>query len=290
MDNYNHFILTKFNVRTFQDSRLGCDPAWLEKRFELFEQFCYPSVRSQSNQNFKWLVFFDVDTPKLFKQKIAELSKWQNFVPLYLDFPLPYGEFSDAAREVVREIVTDDCEYLITTWLDNDDSICIDYVHMIQDNFSQQEAETINFILGYQLSNGKAYIDFEISNHFISLIEKYNPNSFKTCLYKPHKQLYKICHSSQQILCKPSWIEVVHSSNYMNVYRKGFRMSEHKVFDDFCINPKALNLSEQRFSFWLEQLKISLFIPYYIIRKVFLRLKGTQFNDLNLSYFKFRKY
>jgi hypothetical protein len=288
MGKFNHFILTKFNVRTFQDSKRGCDPDWLETRFNIFQEFCYPSVHSQSNQNFKWLVFFDTNTPEIFKERISEFSVWENFVPLYLDFPLPYGEFSDAARAVVREQVTDGCEYLITTWLDNDDSICVDYVDMIQDNFTQQESETINFILGYQLCNGKAYIDFEISNHFISLIEKYNPDSFKTCLCRPHKQLYEVSHSSRQILCKPSWIEVVHGSNYMNVYRKGFRIPLEEILDDFCIKTKVVK--EGGLSFWLEQAKITLFIPYYILRKVFLRLRSTQLNDLNPSYFRFEKY
>jgi len=288
---FKHFFLTKFNVRSFPDLKPGCEPAWLEKRFRLFDQFCFPSVSSQSNQNFEWLVFFDIDTPDVFKQKIAIYAeRWENFIPVYLDCPLPYGEFPDDVRKVVQKYIPDDCEYLVTTWLDNDDAIHKDYVQMIQDNFSQQESQTINFIFGYQLANGKLYFDFEISNHFISLIEKYNSESFKTCLCRPHKELYEVCSSAKKILCKPAWIEVVHGSNYMNVYRSGFRVPAGNILDDYSIKAETPADQDKTIPFLIEQAKISLFFPYYFFRKVFLRVKYNQLAELGMSHFAIRNY
>lgn len=291
MGQFNHFFLTKFNVRSFPDLRPGCDPTWLENRFRLFDRYCFPSVRNQSNQNFKWLVFFDADTPDSFKQKIAEYTtKWENFVPLYIDIPLPYGEFPPEIRSIVSQVVAPDCEYLITTWLDNDDAIHQDYVSMIQDNFSDQDAETLNFIFGYQLSEGKLYFDFEMANHFISLIEKYDPNSFNTCLCKPHKEIYKVCSSAQKIICKPAWIEVVHGANYMNVYRRGFRIPIGNILHEYHIETDAAGDREQTMPFLLEQAKISLLFPYYFLRKVFLRFKHKQLYEFRMSRFKFKNY
>lgn len=291
MGQFNHFFLTKFNVRSFPELRPGCDPVWLENRFRLFDRYCFPSVRNQSNQNFKWLVFFDADTPESFKQKISEYStKWGNFVPLYLDFPLPYGEFPPEAREIVRQVVDPDCEYLITTWLDNDDAIHQDYVDMIQDNFSQQEAETLNFIFGYQLSEGKLYFDFEMANHFISLIEKYEPSSFNTCLCRPHKEIYQVCSSAKKIICKPAWIEVVHGSNYMNVYRRGFRIPIGNILNDYGIETEASVDRERAIPFLWEQAKISLSFPYYFFRKVFLRFKHKQLDEFRIGHFEVKKY
>ncbi len=291
MGQFNHFFLTKFNVRSFQDLRPGCEPIWLENRFQLFDQFCFPSVRNQSNQKFKWLVFFDVDTPPVFQQKISKyFEQWTNFIPVYLDCPLPYGQFPDEVREVVRKYIPDDCEYLITTWLDNDDAIHRDYVQMIQDNFDRQESETINFIFGYQLCDGKLYFDFEIANHFISLIEKYEPTSFKTCLCRPHKAIYKVCHSARKIICKPAWIEVVHASNYMNVYRRGFRVPTGQILEKFSIQTKATDDQDYLIPFLLEQAKISILFPYYFLRKVFLRIKNNQLYELSISRFYVRNY
>lgn len=291
MSQFNHFFLTKFNVRAFPELRPGCEPDWLEKRFQLFDQFCFPSMQKQSNQNFKWLVFFDVDTPETFKQKIANYAKqWHNFVPVYLDCPLPYGQFPDEVRAVVRQYIPSDCEYLITTWLDNDDAIHRDYVQMIQDNFACQESETLNFIFGYQLCNGKLYFDFEFANHFISLIERYDPTSFNTCLCRPHKEIYEVCRSAQKILCKPVWIEVVHGSNYMNVYRRGFRVPTSKILNEFSIQTQAPDDKERTIPFLLEQAKISLLFPYYFFRKVFLRIKHNQLDELGMSRFAIKNY
>lgn len=291
MEPFSHLFLTKFNVRSFHDLRPGCEPSWLENRFKLFDQYCFPSVRKQSNQNFKWLIFFDVDTPEVFKQKISQYSEqWKNFVPVYLDCPLPYGQFPDEVRQVVRNYIPADCEYLITTWLDNDDAIHKDYVQMIQDNFNYQDGETINFIFGYQLAQGKLYFDFEVANHFISLIEKYDPDSFKTCLCRPHKELYEVCKSAKKILCKPVWIEVVHGSNYMNVYRRGFRVPAGKILEEFSIQSEAPPDKDQTIPFLVEQAKISVFFPYYFLRKVFLRIKHNQLDELGMSRFALRNY
>ena len=291
MEKFEHFFLTKFNVRSFPDKKPGCDPAWLENRFKLFDRFCFPSVQNQSNQNFKWLVFFDVETPDLFKQKITDYAnQWSNFVPVYLDCPLPYGEFPADVRDVVRHLIPADCEYLITTWLDNDDAIHKDYVQLIQSNFSQQDLETINFIFGYQFANSKLYLDFEFANHFISLIEKYNPETFHTCLCKSHKELYEICHSAKKIFCKPVWLEVVHGSNYMNVLRRGFRVPTGTILADFGIPAETPKQKEQTLTFLLEQANISLFFPYYFLRRVLLRIKHKQMEEVSMSRFSIRNY
>lgn len=291
MTQFQHFFLTKFNVRSFPELKPGCKPDWLEKRFNLFDQFCFPSVYKQSNQNFKWLVFFDIDTPEDFKQKILAYSnQWENFVPVYLDCPLPYGEFPDDVRKMVRQSIPENCQHLITTWLDNDDAIHKDYVQMIQDNFKQQESETVNFFFGYQLCDGKLYFDFELSNHFISLIEKYNPDSFNTCLCRPHKELYEVCKSAKKIFCKPVWVEVVHGSNYMNVYRRGFRVPTGKILEQFSIHSKAPKDQEKFIPFFIEQIKITIFFPYYFLRKIYIRIKKNQLGELGMSHFAFRHY
>ena len=290
MGSFNHFLLTKFNTRSFQNGSKGCDPVWLEERFELFDRFCYPSVLHQSNQNFKWLVFFDENTPELFKQRIVEYAQWQNFTPVYVDCVFPYGQFPEGVRALVRNFVTEDCKYLITTWLDNDDAIAKNYVQMIQDNFKQQDSETINFLLGYQLYEGKLHLDYEFSNHFISLIERYSPESFNTCLSRPHKELFEVCSSAKKVLCQPAWIEVVHGKNVANIYRKGLRFSPQGIAEKFSIEPKILENNINFASILVEQAKALLFTPYYILRRLWIRIKKHGFSDLNISHFEIQNH
>ncbi|MGA7938081.1 MAG: hypothetical protein WCA35_31320, partial [Kovacikia sp.] len=92
------------------------------------------------------------------------------------------------------------------------------------------------------------------------------------------------------IFCKPAWVEVVHGSNYMNVYRRGFRVPTENILDDFCIKSETPNKKEQMVPFLIEQAKISLFFPYYFLRKVFLRIKHNQLDEFHISRFEVRNY
>ncbi len=64
---------------------LSPDDAWMQHRFRMFEDFCYPSVRAQTNTNFTWLVLFDASTPEKYKERIAQFAAWKRFVPCYVD-------------------------------------------------------------------------------------------------------------------------------------------------------------------------------------------------------------
>ena len=99
---FQHFILTRFNLRkkgwdeTKSQSKVLTD-SWMENRLKLFEQYCYSSIKSQTVKNFEWLVFFDTNTPEIYREKINELaSKFSNFIPIYTDgmenfYPLRRG-------------------------------------------------------------------------------------------------------------------------------------------------------------------------------------------------------
>ena len=49
------------------------DEKWMENRFWLFENYCLPSVVNQSNQNFIWCLYFDIETTEKYKQRINKL-------------------------------------------------------------------------------------------------------------------------------------------------------------------------------------------------------------------------
>ncbi len=90
---FNHFLLTRFNIKSDNGFDLVVsdpqktiyNPEWLEDRFKRFEKYCYYSVKSSSNTNFKWLVFFDINTPDVFRAKIKEYSNYANFIPIFIE-------------------------------------------------------------------------------------------------------------------------------------------------------------------------------------------------------------
>ena len=71
-----HFIITRFNLRIWQQDKNNIPThtsEWLEHRFELFEKYCLPSVENQTNKNFIWLCMFDKETPAPYKERIRNI-------------------------------------------------------------------------------------------------------------------------------------------------------------------------------------------------------------------------
>lgn len=65
-----HFILTRFNLNLWHkdknDNEINRNE-WLAYRLNLFETYCLPSVVAQTEQNFKWIILVDKETPKEFQ-------------------------------------------------------------------------------------------------------------------------------------------------------------------------------------------------------------------------------
>ena len=266
MKKFNHFILTRFNLAI--RGRIGLEPEWLNHRFELFERFCYPSVVGQSNQNFKWLVFFDSRTPEVFKNKVREYSQYQNFVPVYTD---GYKEILSLYKKAILNHLEDGSEYLITTRLDNDDAIFKDFVKTIQDNFNEQEFEFISFSNGYVWYNHKIYSYKYLANPFTNLIEKINGltvNGIKTAQCITHTKLASI---AKQLNTRAAWLQVIHENNQANRVRgiRKFVKSSQELSNDFSIAPELFVVQENLLSYWKSKLLSLIKVP---IELVILRL------------------
>lgn len=276
MASFDHILLTRFNARwsARTASHPGTDPAWLGPRFDLFEKFCLPSVNGQSNQRFKWIVLLDTATPSVFKERIwAHSRMFPNLIPVFIDFAFPEGHCPDALKEIVRRHVSGRPSHLITTRLDNDDAVCKQYIDIIQSRFHGQHLRAINFVLGYQLFEGNLYIDFSIGNHFITLIEDFDPESFHTVFGRHHGKLDELA-PVDKILAKPAWLEVVHGRNKANSCRGGLPVSIKRLRIDFILRPDALNHDERRPKLWIRQLLFfGLLLPIYLGSKLVNRLR-----------------
>jgi hypothetical protein len=252
MTKIQHFLLTRFNVKVNYDSaRTGLDPTWLSHRFDLFERFCYPSVYAQTNSDFRWLVYFDSETPQVFKQKIDRCAEWENFIPIYLE-----TEFSDQInQEKISTLIHKKTEYLITTRIDNDDAVSKNFIQSIRDNFEEREFEFISFVNGYVLDSGKLYSFKYVNNPFTSLVERIKPTStaeIRTILCGEHSQLSKLGHI-KQIKIDSVWLQVVHGKNVSNRIR-GIRQPIRKLLNNrFVIDTSDLPQQDKAWLYWLDK-------------------------------------
>lgn len=160
MAQFQHYIITRFNLgrddwNTTKNSEKVLSNSWLEKRFELFENFCFNSVKNQTNQNFKWLVFFDINTPDEYRIKIDSFKeKFSNFYPIFID---GMSNFLPSIVENIKKM--DENPFIITSRLDNDDCIHKDYVNTVQSYFDNQDFMAVDFIDGYTIVSRQQKVD-----------------------------------------------------------------------------------------------------------------------------------
>ena len=67
------FVFTRFNLKLWKENKYGVDTRtkeWTESRFDLFEKYCFPSMKSQTNKDFMWICMFADDTEPTFVERI----------------------------------------------------------------------------------------------------------------------------------------------------------------------------------------------------------------------------
>ena len=119
---FKHFLITRFNLRksdwkTNKNNKAILTEEWHRNRFQLFTDYCFPSVASQTNKEFNWIVFFDTSTPDEYKKVITALqNELSIFKPIFID---GMNQFLPSIKTYINDF---DEKYIITSSLDNDES------------------------------------------------------------------------------------------------------------------------------------------------------------------------
>src|SRR5271156_1516668 len=120
------FLLTRFNPTVkFASKDIGIDSAWLSHRFELFEKICLPSVASQIERNFHWVLLVSDRTPRQFIVRLMDdLASVPSPVSMLLVPNYSEQSFITAIINCLEHAV----DRVVTTRFDNDDAIARDYM------------------------------------------------------------------------------------------------------------------------------------------------------------------
>lgn len=174
---FKHFVITRFNLPIFPTRNNGekvknCDVDFLNKRLNIFEKYCMPSLKQQTNQDFQWLVMFDINTPNVIKDRLSHIEKSmenmsicyfdlqkysvlsEEYIDLYNEYALkvPYkldtvlNDNYQMNPELIQRCCTpqfisdlihsqlkdEKCDYIITTRIDNDDAFHKDMIESVQ--------------------------------------------------------------------------------------------------------------------------------------------------------------
>ena len=244
---FKHILLTEFNIKADDDPGYRLDTKWLDHRFRLFEQYCLPSVKGQSNHDFTWLVLFDRRTAAPYRTRIENHASWRNLVPLYLD-----DDWEDTFCDEVRRHLPEGATHLITSRLDNDDALSRDFIKTIQDSFRGQDREVMIFPRGYVLSGGRLYLFEYPNNPFATLVERID--GFRTVFCADHDLLRQVA-PVLDLPGRPSWLQVVHDRNLTNKVR-GVRLwrSPASLRDEFSLEAPLEDAQESNLEFLIDYL------------------------------------
>jgi hypothetical protein len=243
---FKHFLFTRFNLR-FDDwelTRSGnsvLNEDWLTERFRLFKMYCLPSVLNQSNQHFTWFIFFDINTPEIFKQEIKTLQEqYSNLQPVFIESG---KNFRSSIAETIKSNISEDDKYVLTSRIDNDDIIHKDFIATVQDLFQPINTHVIDIRSGYQLvveQNENRLLKFDLSyNPFISLVE--TPENAKSVFSRDHRD-WRSEKSITVFKGKRLWVQVVHKNNLLN-YKRKLRGIFTINYADFGINKEQIPLA-----------------------------------------------
>lgn len=134
---FHHFVLTRFSYRQHpKDHSLQqadvflrndpLNPAYLDFRFALFECVCLPNIIAQSNQDFDWVLIIDPDLPTKYRQRLEFLVAKRKRTHLY-----EFRRDDLASLEWLEKFIPNDTDLVLTTNLDDDDIITVDFVEKI---------------------------------------------------------------------------------------------------------------------------------------------------------------
>lgn len=261
----NHIILTRFNLPSKgRESKIRQSPNWLAHRFELFETYCLPSMLQQSNQDFKWFIYFDKDTPEPFRSRAKRYEQSHNQIMLFWETNLSLQK----VRQQILSLCDNQKELLLTTRLDNDDALNKNFVKETQIVATKlkriDHPQVINYPSGLILSNSRAYSHYDASNPFASLLEPLSPN-VQTIWHHQHTLLYKF-GMTHQIETPAMWLQIVHSNNVSNRV-KGYRVKNTVLTNGFPLNQQQFN-QEVR---WLIILENMILYPARQLKEYFIK-------------------
>ncbi len=159
------------------------------------------------------------------------------------------------------ELKPKDCQYIITTRLDNDDLIHRRFVEIVQSKFNYQSYIAINFTEVYMLNpldENRLHVEFQFSNHFVSLIEKVSDAGIRGC-YSKDDRFWDVKGEVQQIAGGPYCAEIISDRNLVNDYR-GFPVLKKRDLSEFSLAGDFSNnwYSKSTFQIW----KMSWFKAY----------------------------
>lgn len=265
---FTHYLITRFNVpvKNWDRDKAGkpvLDDAWMRSRLELFRRYCVPGIAGQTNKNFTWIIYYDTLTAAPFLDEIHQAIR---------DMPnvmaRPVQDFEALMADLRQLLSSVPTPYVISSRVDNDDSLGPAYISEVQKHFLEHDKHIINFLKGVLYDTHRCVLT-EIKkshlNHYGSLIEELKPGKkLITIMGYPHGRPPEGA-SVTDIDLRFAWLKIIHQRNMVS-RTNGFPLFDPTVTTHFGLQPYDLPRS-----YWSTSV--------FVMRRLLSRLKRKLFND-----------
>jgi hypothetical protein len=189
-----HYLITRFNVIATKNAhsdelnqpllRASGAPLgerWLQKRIEIFERICLPSVAGQSFDGFTWVLYCDARSPPLLRERA---ERWKKQLRHRLHVAFVSGELSD--KKIVALLGPRlRVPWVATTRLDSDDGLHRDFMDLVHRS-ARERTEVLN------PRHGWICVGTEVFEHSYAV-----PNMFATLVHpaRDMRSVYAVRHT-----------------------------------------------------------------------------------------------
>jgi hypothetical protein len=264
---FTHYLITRFNVpvKNWDRDKAGqpvLDDAWMHSRLDLFRRYCVPGVANQTNRNFTWLIYCDKLTSQTY---LNEIYKAISGVPNVMVRQVSH--FEELMTDLRQLFSTVPTPYVISSRVDNDDSLGPTYIHEVQKHFVEHDKRIINFLQGVLYDTHRGVLT-EIRkshlNHYGSLIEELKPDTGTiTIMGYPHGRPPE-GSTVTDIDLRFAWLKIIHERN-MASKTNGIPLFDNNVTAHFGLPPDDLPRS-----YWATSI--------FVLRRLLSRLKRKLFS------------
>lgn len=205
-----HILITRHNIVIgwTRKARINpVDPDWLAHREELFHRFCLPSIERQTAQDFQWIMFVHAETPARFIPALERVAT------------LIFAKGLDDAIEKLDAIIPNDGRALISTRVDNDDSIVPTFLADSRAAALKHRTGTLSAI-GFShgvrilLDRMRARPFQYVCNPFLTAVETVGP--WRTIIRFNHPDIDKLMPFTSIETPEPMWAQMIHGRNAVN--------------------------------------------------------------------------
>lgn len=259
-----YIIITRFNLdyKKIVKENLRTDPEeWLENRIKLFFDYCYPSLLNQSDKDFEWWVFFDVQTSSDIIDNISERDK-AGLIKFKFS---SWGEFREDIQTELNSI-SESYDYLLNARIDSDDAISKFNIAEVKKFFFKNlnqlpESFILNPLKGlvYHTETTIHYRKNLKNNPFQVLVQKKGKVKYSVFTFQHQTVLNHF--SVFDISTIPFWLMIVHGDNWLNVRsgrpitNKGNSFNLHFNFLKLPNSRLTTSLFLKEYLFYINRLK-----------------------------------